>query len=88
VLTIQPASLYVGKLAVEPSLQGQGLGCRMMAQAETRARALKLPEVTLQTRVELVENHRFYLALGYVEVGRSAHPGFDRPTSVRYAKQL
>lgn len=88
VLTPKPGGLYLSKLAVEPELQGQGLGRRMVARAEDRARELGLPQVELETRVELIENHRFYLALGYAEAGRSAHPGFDRPTSVRYLKRV
>jgi GNAT superfamily N-acetyltransferase len=86
VLTPKPGHLYLGKLAVEPALQGQGLGRQMMAFAEARARDLGLPQIELETRVELTENHRFYLGLGYAEAGRSAHPGFTNPTSVRYVK--
>jgi len=81
-------ALYLGKLAVEPALQGQGLGRQMVAHAMARAGELGLSGVTLETRVELTENHRFYLGLGFAEVGRSAHPGFDRPTSVRYFKPI
>ena len=81
-------ALYLGKLAVEPALQGQGLGRLMVARAEGRAREMRLDRLELETRVELVENHRFYLGLGFIEVSRSAHPGFDRPTSVRYAKPV
>lgn len=88
VLTPKPGLLYLGKLAVEPALQGQGLGHLMVAHAEARARQLTLPQVELETRVELTENHRFYLGLGYQEVARTAHPGFDRPTAIRYAKHL
>ena len=88
VLTPRPGHLYLGKLAVEPANQGKGLGRRMVRHAEARARSLALPEVELETRVELTENQRFFLALGYVEHGRSAHPGFDRPTSVRYVKPV
>jgi GNAT superfamily N-acetyltransferase len=88
VLTPKPDGLYLGKLAVEPELQGQGLGRQMVGFAEARARELGLPQVELETRVELTENHRFYLALGYAEAGRSAHPGFARPTSVRYVKRV
>jgi ribosomal protein S18 acetylase RimI-like enzyme len=81
-------ALYLGKLAVEPALQGRGLGRQMVARAEERAREMRFDRLELETRVELVENHRFYLSLGFTEVSRSAHPGFDRPTSVRYAKRV
>ena len=88
VLTPKPGHLYLGKLAVEPALQGKGLGRHLMTFAEGRARTLGLPQIALETRVELAENHRFYLALGYAEAGRSAHAGFTHPTSVRYVKRV
>ena len=88
VLTPKPGHLYLGKLAVEPAMQGRGLGRQMMTLAEGRARALNLPQIQLETRIELTENHRFYLGLGYCEAGRSTHPGFANPTSVRYVKQV
>jgi GNAT superfamily N-acetyltransferase len=80
--------LYVGKLAVEPALQGQGIGRTLMARAEAEARALGLPAVELQTRVELVENHRTFERLGFVRTGETAHPGYHRPTSVTMRKVL
>ena len=88
VLKPEDSGLYLGKLAVEPALQGRGLGRLMMARAEERARELGLGFIRLETRVELAENHRFYRALGFEEVGRRAHPGFDRPTSVSYEKRV
>lgn len=88
VLTPRDGHLYLGKLAVDPVHQGRGLGRLMVAQAEARAHALGLPQVELETRVELAENHRFYLNLGYGELCRTAHPGFTAPTSVRYVKRI
>jgi ribosomal protein S18 acetylase RimI-like enzyme len=81
-LTPKPHALYIGKLAVAPSHRGQGLARRLIDLAETRARDRKLPALELQTRVELVENQAAFRALGFVETGRRAHPGFDRPTSI------
>ena len=80
--------LYLGKLAVAPARRGEGLARQMIGQAETRALANGLREIRLQTRVELVENHATFARLGFVEVGRTAHPGFDRPTSVTFARRL
>lgn len=87
-LTVKPGALYLGKLAVEPGLQRQGLARLLLAQAEDRARALGLPALELQTRVELTENHATFRALGFVETARTAHPGFDRPTSITFRKPL
>ena len=73
---------YVGKLAVAAPQRGLGFARALLQEAETRARALALPCLELQTRVELVENHAAFAALGFVETGRTAHPGYVRPTSV------
>ena len=42
----------------------------------------------LQTRVELVENQTAFRAMGFQEVGRTAHPGYDRPTSITYRRAV
>jgi GNAT superfamily N-acetyltransferase len=86
--TLKPQALYIGKLAVSAQHRRKGLARALMALAETRARALGLPVLELQTRVELAENHATYLALGFAETGRTAHPGYDRPTSVTYRKRV
>ena len=87
-LTAQADHLYLGKLAVSVSARGRGLARRMVLHAEARARELGLPCLRLQTRVELVENHAAFRRLGFVETGRTAHAGYDRPTSVTFEKAL
>jgi len=87
-LTVKPGRLYLGKLAVDASMRGQGLARRLVAQAETRARILGLPVVELETRVELVENHATFARLGFAKTGETAHPGYDRPTSITMQKRL
>ncbi|WP_096784419.1 GNAT family N-acetyltransferase [Rhodobacter sp. CZR27] len=87
-LTPKPDCLYLGKLAVDPSMQRRGLARALVATAEARARALGLPALELQTRVELVENHATFRALGFRQVAATAHPGFDRPTSLTFRKDL
>lgn len=81
-LTPKDGALYLGKLAVEPALQARGYGRVLVKQAVARARALGFPAVELQVRVELTGNQAAFAAMGFVEVGRTAHPGYDRPTSV------
>jgi GNAT superfamily N-acetyltransferase len=87
-LTPKPTALYVGKLAVAASHRGHGLARQLIDLAETRARAFHLPALELQTRIELVENQTTFRALGFVEAGRTAHPGFDRPTSITYRRPV
>jgi hypothetical protein len=39
-------------------------------------------------RVELTETHATFRALGFTETGRTAHPGFDRPTSITFRRPV
>ena len=87
-LTAKPGALYIGKLAVARSPRGKGLARALIDTAETRARALGLPMLELQTRIELTENHATFRALGFHETGRTAHPGYDRPTSVTFRRPV
>lgn len=87
-LTVKPGALYIGKLAVARSHRGQGLARALIDTAETRARALGLPALELQTRVELVENQAAFRALGFTETGRTAHPGYDHPTSITFRRPV
>jgi Acetyltransferases len=86
ILTVKGDTLYLGKLAVADSHRGAGLARVMIDHAMTRARALGLGHVTLQTRVELIANHATFQRLGFREVERTAHPGYDRPTSITYRR--
>ena len=80
--------LYVSKLAVAPELQRQGIGRALIRLAEEEARRLDLPALELQTRIELVENHQAFARLGFAPTGKTAHAGFDRPTSVTMRKAV
>ena len=87
-LTPKPQALYVGKLAVHPDHQGRGYARVLLDHAAGRARDLDLPALELQTRIELVENHAAFRALGFEQTGETAHPGFDRATSVTFRKPV
>jgi len=88
VLTPRPQALYLGKLAVAPERHRQGLARALIAVAEARARALNLPVLELQTRVELTENHAAFAALGFAQSGSTAHDGFARPTALTFTKPV
>lgn len=88
ILTPRNDTLYLGKLAVANMARGQGLARALVGLSLDRARALGLPDVSLQTRMELVENHATFVALGFQMTGTTAHPGFDRPTSVSFCRAV
>ena len=87
-LTPREDHLYFGKLAVDPSAQRRGHARRLIELALVRARALGLPRLQLETRIELVENHATFRALGFSESARTAHPGFDRPTALTFTRPV
>jgi len=74
--------LYVGKVSVTPNRQGCGVGQALIEACKSLARQLGQPEIEVQTRVELTENHRFFEKSGFYKTGEDAHEGFDRPTSI------
>lgn len=88
VLTPGPDALHLGKLAVAEEARGRGLARRLAEQAVARARALGLPRVELQARVELTENHAIFRRLGFAKTGATAHPGYDRPTSLTFSRPV
>ncbi|MFK3781632.1 GNAT family N-acetyltransferase [Agrobacterium sp. NPDC089420] len=83
-----PASLYIGKLCVSPKAQGSGIGRMFLQQAEVLARALALPALRLETRIELLANHAKFAGWGFVKTAENAHAGYDRPTSIEMTKLL
>lgn len=79
---------YLGKLAIHPEKQGQGIGRHLMMEAEAIARSSEKPVIELQVRIELTANHAVFTRLGFVESGRTAHQGYTRPTSITMRKVL
>ena len=86
ILTPKPQVLYVGKLAVRD--RRAGLGRALMGLAQERAVALGCDWLELQSRVELVEVHAVFKALGFHEVMRTTHAGYSRPTSITFRKAV
>lgn len=87
-LAAQPPELHVGKLAIRPTRQGRGIGRLLIRAAEVEAHRLGLTALTLQTRIELTENHTAFAAMGFVKMAETAHPGFDRPTAITMRKPV
>ena len=87
-LSPAPGALYLHKLAVDPAHHRQGHARALIATAAIRASTLGVPALTLSSRVELRENHAVFRALGFIETGRAAHRGFERPTTVHFTLSL
>ena len=82
ILSVKGDALYLSKLAVAADHRGKGLARVLIDCAVQRARAHGLSALELQTRVELVENHATFRALGFEKVGETRHEGYDRTTSI------
>jgi ribosomal protein S18 acetylase RimI-like enzyme len=87
-LTPKPGALYLGKLAVDPAHQGRGHARMLIEHAAIRARALGLPALELQTRVELTANHAAFRRMGFVKTAATAHPGYSRPTTLTFRRAV
>ena len=70
--------MFVENVAVDPECQGSGLGRRLMAFAEDRARRDGLPRLELYTNVKMTETIPFYAGLGFEETERRIEDGFRR----------
>ncbi len=69
-------SLYVDTIGVNPAYQKHGLGRKLLAFAEDKAREAGLDKMTLITNALQVSNQEYYRKVGYVETHRqSLHEG-------------
>jgi len=80
--------LYLGRYAVDPAFHGQGVGRALMQAAFRYAKQLGRKEIECQARVELTTNHARFKRFGFVEVARTCHAGYSRPTSITFRKVL
>ncbi|WP_089609568.1 GNAT family N-acetyltransferase [Dehalobacterium formicoaceticum] len=66
-------------------VQGRGIGRKLIEHAFNFAQKAGLHEVNLYTNELMTENIRYYLGLGFIEVGRRLEDGYRR---VYFAKPL
>ncbi len=78
VLKQEEAMLWIENVAVHPGHHHRGIGRRLLAYAEQRARVAHVLEVRLYTHELMVENISLYRRLGYQEVERREEEGFRR----------
>ena len=88
VTEVLEGDLYFGRLAILPEARGLGLAKQLIGAVEEEARRRGLPGVRLGVRIALEGNQRLFQSLGYREISREAHPGFDHPTSINMRKAL
>jgi len=60
-----PDHLFIENVAVTPARQGRGIGRRLLAHAEQKARDQGVPEIRLATNSAFESNIRLYLSVGY-----------------------
>jgi ribosomal protein S18 acetylase RimI-like enzyme len=77
--------LYIVNVAVAEASQGHGLGSRLVAHAEQKARAKGFAETRLMTNALYAANIRLYEFLGYEIYAREA---FLNGISVKMRKRL
>jgi len=72
---------YIGMLSVDPTLQGQGIGTRLVRIAEAMLQAMGATAVKLRIINLREELGRWYRSLGYHEVGTApyTHRPVKRP---------
>lgn len=85
---VRPDSVYVGKVAVADAARRKGVARALMDAAADVARRAGRDVLELQTRIELVENHRTFAALGFVKTAETAHAGYGRPTSITMRRRV
>ena len=84
----QECALYIGRLAVTPSLRGRGLAGRLLLAAEVEARRRAIARLRLDARIELPSNRRLFSRHGFADVELRAHSGYAVPTFAVMEKEL
>ncbi|MGI5199261.1 GNAT family N-acetyltransferase [Streptomyces sp. CA-288835] len=85
VLEAHEDHLYLDTIAVHPDAHGQGIGRRLLAFVDARARALGLDEVRLYTNAMMWENQKLYPRYGYELMEGRVEGPHDR---LHYRKRL
>ena len=78
VLMKKEDGLLLDNIAVDPTMQGRGLGKRLMAFAEEEARRQGYDRLSLYTHELMTKNIAIYTKLGYVETERRIEAGYRR----------
>ncbi|USG60819.1 GNAT family N-acetyltransferase [Sneathiella marina] len=79
---------YLGKMAVDPDLQGTGVGEELLKAVVEKSKNAGKSVLELESRVELTEVHSFFRRFGFVQTAETAHEGYNRPTSITMQLEL
>lgn len=80
--------IYLGRLAVLPERQREGIGARLMIALEETARATGARALVLNVRIALPANRLVFERLGFEPIGQGRHAGFDQPTFTVMRKDI
>jgi ribosomal protein S18 acetylase RimI-like enzyme len=83
---LRPGEAHIRMLGVDPAARARGVGTRLMADAEARARAAGKTVVTLHTTERMVAAQRMYARLGYDRAEDHVFP--DGFVLLGYRKEL
>jgi GNAT superfamily N-acetyltransferase len=78
VLCPEAECLLLDNVAVDPAMQGHGLGRALMEFAQAEAKRQGFARLRLYTHVSMTENIALYARLGWRETHRGAQDGYDR----------
>lgn len=89
-LVLEPAEdhLLLDNVAVDPDVQGLGVGSRLLRLAEEQAQTRGFNEVRLYTNVAMTENLTYYSRHGYRETHRADQDGFRRVFLTKHLLQV
>ena len=73
-----PREYELGRIFIDPNVQGQGIGAQAMALMEAAYPLAKL--WTLDTPTWNTRTNRFYPKMGYIKTGERGEDGFYRKT--------
>ncbi|TAJ19459.1 MAG: GNAT family N-acetyltransferase, partial [Dehalococcoidia bacterium] len=72
--------LYFGRLSVLPAHRGRGVAAALVRAVEAEAARRGCQGGVLGVRIALPENQEVFRRLGYTEIARHAHAGYNLPT--------
>lgn len=78
VFLVVEGKALLDNVAVASRARGTGLGGRLIAHAEAKAREAGFGRIILYTHEKMTENRALYPRLGYRETHRVSEKGFDR----------